>query len=350
MRQRQGKGEKKKKREWKVGDNCRAVFSEDGVEYEGSVVFCNRANKSVTVRFFGYNNEEEVREVELMESLGQAEVEAQVEQARLDMEEEEEEGAGDEYRTGDWCRAEWSEDGVVYEAEIVSVNRSKNTAEVKFVGFGNKEVKNLDELFMSKGEERREQQEEASRDDDTGGDNDDGDIDAMLIKNCPDLLRNFGEADLNLEKLNIDDKKSKKNKKEKKEKKEKEDKKSKTKVKDSDKGSKVKQEPVDPEPDQIKFPNPFSSFQPPLGFAPPPLMMPAFSAFSSPINMFPPHPMQSPSFPPAMSPHLPQPPSLPSHLQDNISPELHSMLMSWYMAGYNTGVYQGVNMKKSKKK
>ena len=46
-----------------------------------------------------------------------------VEQARLDEEyeegeeedEEEEEGAGDEFRVGDWCRAEWSEDGVVYE-------------------------------------------------------------------------------------------------------------------------------------------------------------------------------------------------------------------------------------------
>ena len=28
----------------------RAVYSEDGQEYEGSVVFCNKANKSVTVR------------------------------------------------------------------------------------------------------------------------------------------------------------------------------------------------------------------------------------------------------------------------------------------------------------
>ena len=33
-----------------VGDQVRAVYSEDGLEYEGSVVFCNKANKSVTVR------------------------------------------------------------------------------------------------------------------------------------------------------------------------------------------------------------------------------------------------------------------------------------------------------------
>ena len=51
-----------------------------------------------------------------------------MEQARLDEEyeeegegeeeEEEEEGAGDDFRLGDWCRAEWSEDGVVYEVSI----------------------------------------------------------------------------------------------------------------------------------------------------------------------------------------------------------------------------------------
>ena len=182
IRKRQSVGEKKKKRNWNVGDMCRAVYSEDGIEYEGNndsflflllsnidrtlgtVVFSNKANKSVTVRFFGYNNEEEVKERDLMESLGQDEIQAQIEQAKLDLEEEEEEeGAGDDYRLGDWCRAEWSEDGIVYEAEVLSVDRKKRTAEVKFVGFGNKEVKHLDDLFMSKGEERRIEQELQSK-------------------------------------------------------------------------------------------------------------------------------------------------------------------------------------------
>ena len=39
---------------------CRATFSVDGEEYEGTVVNKNVGNKSVTVRFHGYNNEEEV--------------------------------------------------------------------------------------------------------------------------------------------------------------------------------------------------------------------------------------------------------------------------------------------------
>ena len=33
------------------------MYSEDGKEYEGTVVFWNTANRSVTVRFHGYNNE-----------------------------------------------------------------------------------------------------------------------------------------------------------------------------------------------------------------------------------------------------------------------------------------------------
>ena len=57
IRKRQEKSGGKKARTWQIGDACRAVFSEDGEEYEGTVVFKNTANRSVTVRFHGYNNE-----------------------------------------------------------------------------------------------------------------------------------------------------------------------------------------------------------------------------------------------------------------------------------------------------
>ena len=39
----------------------------DGEKYEGTVVFRNTAHRNFTVRFLGYNNEEEVNERELME-------------------------------------------------------------------------------------------------------------------------------------------------------------------------------------------------------------------------------------------------------------------------------------------
>ena len=38
IRKRQTGAEKRKKRIWNVGDICRAVYSEDGLEYEGKLV------------------------------------------------------------------------------------------------------------------------------------------------------------------------------------------------------------------------------------------------------------------------------------------------------------------------
>merc|ERR1712096_80276 len=81
-------------------------------------------------------------------------VDEQIEQARLDME-----GAGEEFQLGDWCRAEWSQDGEVYEGIIESLDRKSGTVRVKFLGFGNVEEKSVEELFLSKGEERRSEQE-----------------------------------------------------------------------------------------------------------------------------------------------------------------------------------------------
>ena len=55
------------------------------------------------IRYFGYNNEEEVAERDLMDSLGQDAIKEQIEMAEEDKaleEEEEEEGAGDDYRCG----------------------------------------------------------------------------------------------------------------------------------------------------------------------------------------------------------------------------------------------------------
>jgi len=368
--------------DWKVGDICRAVFSEDGVEYEGSIVFCNKANRSVTVRFFGYNNEEEVKEQDLMGSLGKEEIEAQVKQAEIDMEEEEEEeGAGDDYRLGDWCRAEWTEDGVIYEAEILCVNHRKRTAEVKFVGFGNTEIKDLDELFMSKGEDRRNDQMLMSKEVEVKEEIKGEDIDSLLIKNCPDLLKNFGDGvEIDLENLNLEDTSTKKSKKAKKEKKSK-----KSKDKDSEKPKKIKSEvdtsfstvnetmptfdpaqfngyqlpsnqfPSKSFPPQPQHPSSFQAQFPNIPSLPPFMPPSPFSSMPSmPSPMFPSQPPMMPPMnsmqAPMMFPtNLPQPPPLPESLKDNLSPELHSLLLSWYLAGYHSGVYQGMSKVKKKK-
>ena len=285
-----------------------------------------------------------------MESLGKAEIEAQVEQARLDMEEEEEEeGAGDEYRLGDWCRAHWSEDQMVYEATVKSVDRKRGTAQVEFVGFGNIEVKQLEDLYMSKGEERRLEQEEFCQAGDLKEDIREEDLQNLLIKNCPDLLANFEGASasvLDFDNLVIDEEpKEKKEKKEKKKGKEK-----KEKVKEASKASVVKTEPG-----QFVPPNPFPSLPTPtLGNMFPPQFpsypgLPQFPGMASPF-LPPGPPLQSPWQPPSLPLYgdggpasLPPPPALPPQLESSVGPELHSLLLSWYLAGYHTGLYQGTS-------
>jgi len=395
VRKRQERAGGKKSRVWQIGDACRSVFSEDGEEYEGTVVFKNTANRSVTVRFHGYNNEEEVKERELMDSLGQDEVEQQVEQAKLDEEaEEEEEGAGDDFQLGDWCRAEWSHDGVVYEGIIESLDRKSRNAKVKFLGFGNVEEKSLDELFLSKGEEWRAEQENIGKVEGNGQGIKEEDLHNLIAKNCPDLLANFGDAgELGLEGLEIGgkkkkDKKDKKDKKEKKEKKEKTDKEKKDK---REKKSKRNSSPsrssqsssqAAPEfsqssrsstqapPDQIPawfpptslplqspyhLPSQFPSYpsmnqtfpsMPPISPYPDPYQNQFSSSMQPPFLPFPPQLQHPPSC-------LPPPPSLtPSEatlVSDNSS-ALHSMMMSWYMAGYHSGVFEGIKQAQAEKK
>ncbi|XP_071526776.1 uncharacterized protein Smn isoform X2 [Panulirus ornatus] len=62
----------KKKMDWHVGDPCRSRFSEDGIWYEATVVSLSCTNGMCTVRYVGYNNEEEVPIHRLLKSLGDA--------------------------------------------------------------------------------------------------------------------------------------------------------------------------------------------------------------------------------------------------------------------------------------
>merc|ERR1712012_1126967 len=87
---------------------------------------------------------------------------------------------------------------------------------------------------MSKGEERRIEQELQNKESEVDLQQDlkDDDIDSLLIKNCPDLLRNFGDdTDFGLENLSLDEKAKKKAKKDKKEKKPKKEKNADIKIK-----------------------------------------------------------------------------------------------------------------------
>jgi len=359
-RQERASGRGMKGKLWQIGDACRAVYSEDGEEYEGTVVHKNAANRSVVVRFHGYNNEEEIKERDLMESSGKDDVEQQIEQARLDMEdEEEEEGARDDFQVGDWCRAMWSEDGVIYEGVIISLDKKSGTAKVKFLGFGNIEEKSLEDLFMSKGEERRKEQKAFEEIFEIDQDNEE------QVMNCPELLATLGNSEeLGFESLCLGG--TGKKKKDKKEKKDKKKDKSENKRKSKDRSSPSRSSRSSTQaflPDQLPpvLKSPFIPPAAPFHTYPP---MPQFSytpyhhtsipdqyqhqyATTQPY-LPPPPPLQ---FPPS---HLPPPPTVPDlNLSSDNTTVLHSMLVSWYMAGFHTGVYEGVKQaseKKNKKK
>ncbi|XP_078380160.1 uncharacterized protein LOC144663001 isoform X2 [Oculina patagonica] len=51
------------------------------------------------------------------------------------------------WRVGDSCRAVYSEDELIYDAVIISLDASSNTCVVRFCGYGNKEEQNLDDLL-----------------------------------------------------------------------------------------------------------------------------------------------------------------------------------------------------------
>jgi len=53
-----------------------------------------------------------------------------------------------QWRVGDNCQAVYSEDDLIYDAVIISLDASSNTCVVRFCGYGNKEEQNLDDLLL----------------------------------------------------------------------------------------------------------------------------------------------------------------------------------------------------------
>lgn len=62
----------------------------------------------------------------------------------------------EEFKVGDFVRSTY-EDGVDYEAEIISINENRK-ALIRYIGYGNEERVNLEDLVVSWGLEAREEQ------------------------------------------------------------------------------------------------------------------------------------------------------------------------------------------------
>jgi Survival motor neuron protein (SMN) len=64
---------------------------------------------------------------------------------------------GEVFKVGDFVRSTFAEDGVDYEAEVLSVNEN-DTCKIRYIGYGNEERVKMEELVASWGVEAREEQ------------------------------------------------------------------------------------------------------------------------------------------------------------------------------------------------
>ena len=184
-----------KKKEWEVGMPCRALFVEDGAEYEGEILNIDSTedgDKYVIVRFVGYGNEEsiwlddvlpsagpEAAQRQIQEMNGEIAADDQITPAEEPIQEVKVENppivedapavqlapAEPEQKAVDWkigmfCRAIFSEDGLEYEGEIKEMNFSDEHqyAMVEFLGYGNQEPVWTDQLMDSAGAKARKAQ------------------------------------------------------------------------------------------------------------------------------------------------------------------------------------------------
>eukprot|EP00095_Tigriopus_kingsejongensis_P002641 maker-scaffold441_size170131-snap-gene-0.30 protein:Tk02641 transcript:maker-scaffold441_size170131-snap-gene-0.30-mRNA-1 annotation:"GK19126" len=139
------------------GDACRAVFSEDGVEYE-CVILTLETDESGTnwahVRYAGFNNEEKVRGLDLLPTQGPKAVARQCQAAAQALK-------ARSWQVDDPCRAVYSQDEVEYEGQLLTLDTTEDGASygvVRFVGYGNEETHWTVDLLPSQGDAAREKQ------------------------------------------------------------------------------------------------------------------------------------------------------------------------------------------------
>ena len=141
---------------WKVNDRCRAVLSEDNIEYEGTVKNIEDDGINCLVHFIGLNKDEAKALSSLKSSAG-SEARAQQRASKQFKVETSEE----EWKEGSNARAVYPEDGIEYEGVIVSTGATEGGdkyATIKFLGYGNEESVWFQDILASRGEEARAQQ------------------------------------------------------------------------------------------------------------------------------------------------------------------------------------------------
>ena len=165
------------KKEWAVGDHCRAVFQDDGVEYEGTIRTIDtdgEGNRYANILYIGYENEETQWLTELKPSQGEAARDVQIREASgggPDATAEKDASSAvsntvvpagkKEWAVGEYCRATFAEDGTEYEGKLTSIEVDSDGNKygiVVYLGFENEETQWLQDLKPSEGAAARSKQ------------------------------------------------------------------------------------------------------------------------------------------------------------------------------------------------
>ena len=158
--------------DWAAGDHCRAVFREDGIEYEGTIGSIDTNGEGyryANILYIGYNNEETQWLTELKPSRGEAARLAQVREATEGGEPDDTVGKK-HWVVGEYCRATFTKDRTEYEGKLTSIEVDSNGNKyglVVYLGFKKEETQWLDDLKPSDGDTARLQQVKNA-----GGEND----------------------------------------------------------------------------------------------------------------------------------------------------------------------------------
>jgi len=363
--------QEREKKNWELGDGCRVVYQDDGLEYEATIV--KIAGRKTIVRLPGYKEELEVPIDELTDSLGQQYIMDQIAEAQMEVVTE------DPYtgplKSGQYCRAFWSLDGSVYEGRIESLEEEKVT--VRFIGYDNEEIVMKQDLLESKGKEWRDLQIEDANDDFKEENNQfNVNIDKLVKDNSNVLSKLDIHSETKQLTMNKEIEKEKKSKaREKEGKSGKRDKISKPQKSDNkEKYKKVRSNDhtfVPPLPsfesvstvanDCPNVPLPLFQHMPGLSTSiiEPPLLhglpntksarssglpLPSFHDFPPGFGVEFPEADQIPT----LAPPPPAPIPLPGSMMNQQL--LNSMLISWYLAGYHTGIYQASSQPDKPKK
>ena len=60
-----------------------------------------------------------------------------------------------QWRVGDQCRAKFSEDNLIYEAEILSLDEETGTCYVRYTDYGNEEEHDIKDLLLAHGSSQK---------------------------------------------------------------------------------------------------------------------------------------------------------------------------------------------------